>query len=288
MSAPTCVCCARPMADTAYACSPCAYRAGGQFHEIADMTPAARDVAHGMARSGPGAAGSGEPRLPLNLGATQRLDAVQGILGGWARHVAETRGIPAPAPQHLGEDTIEVAAQFLAGHVEWIRHRSEVGEFLDDVAACARIVAGIARGPAAQRYLGPCGAEIAIGTLAEPDKTYACDGDIYARDGAQHGACRACGATVGTQERQAWLDSEVRSRAYRASEIEDAYRVSANQIRVWAARGKVTVHSHDRQGRALYLLSAVLDYAAATVLQREHGRAKRERRAAQRQTEDAA
>jgi hypothetical protein len=84
------------MPDQAYACSGCAFRAGDQLHTIADMTDAARDVAQGRARRGSSGSSSAEGRLPLNLGATQRLDAVQNALSTWARHIAETRGVPLP------------------------------------------------------------------------------------------------------------------------------------------------------------------------------------------------
>jgi hypothetical protein len=91
-----CVRCGRPTAD-GYACSGCAYRAGDQLHEIADMAPAARDVAHRTSRRGGGGA-SGKPgsSLPLDLGATSKLDAVEAELTTWARHISETRGVPLP------------------------------------------------------------------------------------------------------------------------------------------------------------------------------------------------
>lgn len=96
MSENLCGRCGRPTPD-GYACSSCAYRAGDQLHEIADMAPAARDVAHGFARRGSGG-GSGKPgsSLPFDLGATAKLDAVQAELTTWARHIAETRGVPLP------------------------------------------------------------------------------------------------------------------------------------------------------------------------------------------------
>jgi hypothetical protein len=289
MTDTTCVRCERPMPDQAYACGNCAHRAGDQLFGIVDTAPAARDVAHGFARRGGGTGGSSEGRLILNLAATQRLDSVQGSLTTWVRHIAAERGLPLPAPQHLGDDALVVAARWLAGHTEWMRHRREVGEFLEDVGACSRVVAGIVRGPGSKRYLGPCGATVGWDDQgAEVARDAPCDGDVYAHDGAKDGACRVCGARWTTAKRQAWLDGEVRDHAYRASEIEDAYGVSADTIRVWAARGKVPIHARDRLGRALYLLSTVLDYAAAKAVQRETQRAKRELRAATRETEDAA
>lgn len=97
MSVNLCVRCGRPTPD-GYACANCAYRAGDQLHETADMAPAARDVAHRTSRRGGGGGGSGKPgsSLPLDLGATAKLDAVLAELTTWARHIAETRGVPLP------------------------------------------------------------------------------------------------------------------------------------------------------------------------------------------------
>jgi hypothetical protein len=95
---------------------------------------------------------------------------------------------------------------------------------------------------------------------------------------------------VESEDRAAWLDAEVRSRAFRASEIEDAYGVSANLIRQWAtpARNLIQVHGTDRFGRQLYLLSQVLNVAAEQRAKAAEREAKRARRAATRDTEDAA
>jgi hypothetical protein len=95
---PTCACgCNRPVPD-GYAAPACADRARQQLAEIADLVPAARDVAHRQARRGSGG-GSGKPgsSLPIDLGATARLDAVTNTLLTWARHIAETRGVPLPS-----------------------------------------------------------------------------------------------------------------------------------------------------------------------------------------------
>ena len=292
------------MADTAYACSTCAYRAGDQLHEIADMAPAARDVAHGFARRGGGAA-SGKPgsSLPFDLTATSKLDAVQNELGTWVRHIVEQRGV---YPAHLppGFDVIPHSALFLAGHVEWIRHRQEADEFLDAVDACLRVVRGLARGPAEQKYLGPCGApmQIDVTGIGMPPRSEfldgpPCDGDVYASRGSRVGRCRACGAEVSTAERAAWLDGEVRSHAFRDIEIARAYKLSVKTIRSWAtdrpevrnAAGKLVrsatsarllPHAQDTDGQPLYLVGDVLDLAAADVARRESNRSRRSRMAA--------
>lgn len=276
-----CVRCARPMAEMAYACPLCATQAAQNLSEVAETTPAARDVAHGLSGR-PGGGGSGRPgsRLPLDLGATARLDAVANSLGGWARVVAEERGVyPDPLPP--GFDTIPHAARFLAEHLEWFRHREFAGEFLTDVDACLRAVRGIARGSSERRYLGPCGADVVradiVGDQWESELVI-CDGDVYGWPGATTGTCRTCGAQVDQSERRAWLDDEVRRHAFRASEIAGAYGINVNTIRSWAARGLLLEHGRDRDDRPLYGVGDVLDLAAAAAARREENRARRARR----------
>jgi hypothetical protein len=231
-------------------------------------------------------------------------------------------------------DPIIAAARFVAENLEWLRHRQEADEALTTIDACARVVSGIARGPAPQKYLGPCGAVLA--ETAEPcpgdcscrsgprtalsDACAACscfetchpivptdaegqicDGDIYARDGAERGRCRTCGAQVATSERRAWLDAEVRAHAFRAAEIANAYGINVKTIRSWAtdrqarydhsgtcvqtARpAKLHPHGWDRDGRPLFLVGDVLDLAAQEAARREEARAERARRAAARET----
>ena len=305
-----CVRCGRPTAD-GYACVDETRKAAEQLRQIVDMVPAARDVAHGFDRRGAsGSGGKPASRLPLDLGATSKLDAVERELGTWARHVAAERGVPlgvtfcawcvvpeAPDPKAHpggaashggGDDVVAVLAGWLAEHLEWWRHRAEVGEFLTDVAACARVVAGIARGPAPQRYLGPCGAVRMLPDPVDDEfeyEDYPCEGDIYAREGAQNGSCRLCGAQVSTDARRAWLDAEVRSHAYTAAEIAAAYpSIKANTIRQWLSRGLLVGHG-ELSGRPLLLLGDVLDLAAGDAARRETARNERTRRAAVRAEE---
>lgn len=98
MTAPTCICCARPMADSAYACVRCGItRPAEQLTQISDMVPAARDVAYGQTRRG-GGGGSGKPgsRSPGNDDAMDVLAAVGNALTTIAREIADIRGIDLP------------------------------------------------------------------------------------------------------------------------------------------------------------------------------------------------
>lgn len=90
-----CVRCGRPTPD-GYACVTETRKAAEQLRQVVDMLPAARDVAHGLSRRGGGGSTTGKPgsQIPIDLTAMAKLDAVQGELTTWARHIAETRGVP--------------------------------------------------------------------------------------------------------------------------------------------------------------------------------------------------
>lgn len=263
MTTPLCVCgCGRPVAD-GYATVPCMSRAGYRLTEIAEMVPAARDIARGLSNHG-GTGGSGKPgsRLPLDLGAMARLDAVERELIGWVRHVMEQRGGGiALSPD---EDRIVLLARWLTGHLEWFRHRAEVDELLADIETCARVVRGIARGPAEWLYLGPCGTELESGHPACPascgcklndlDKLPAacegcacltrchgefawagpCPGDVYGRPGAATGRCRTCSTEFDQDKRRAWLDEQTTDLAAPARDIAYSLGINVKTIRSWA------------------------------------------------------
>jgi hypothetical protein len=191
-------------------------------------------------------------------------------------------------------DPIAKLATFLAGHVEWFRHKPFADEFLSDIDACLRIVRGLARGPSEQRYLGPCGARSE--TLSDETGVVVseeCPGSIYAYRGAQRGACTTCGAQVATAERQAWLNELARSHAFTDRQIADAYpQLNVKTIRSWRDRGKLKTYYRTDQGivvewaeppdgverEKLHYVGDVLDLAAADAARRETDRSARARR----------
>lgn len=326
MSASTCVRCGRPT-DDGYACATCRDRArrdllGDDSRDdrpgLVDTAPAARDIAHGLSsRSDGGGSGKPESRMPLDLAVTAKLDAVQGEMTTWARHVAEERS--GRLIVHSSADPIVQAARYLAANVEWLRHRPEVDEAYAAIEACARVVQGIVRGAAEQKYLGPCGAKV---TWDDDDnelpRETPCEGDVYAHPGSAHGVCRACKARWATQARRAWLDGQVREKAFRAAHIADAYGIPVKTIRSWAERGQLSSWWRTEaglitpwidppldpdltgeqlkarlgeisdeikaRGGRLHYLGDVLDLAAESAARRESRRADRERRETLRET----
>lgn len=212
-------------------------------------------------------------------------------------------------------DPIIAAAQFLLAQLDWCRHATDeqggayaVGVFAE-IGDCAGRMRSLVEGPAAQRYLGPCGASLCASTYegwtcvlthehptrhtagdggvrngatwmsyGEPEPPRTCEGDVYGRPGADKGRCKTCGAQVSQDERRAWLDDTVRQYAYTAREIADAYRINVKTIRSWADRGLLAEHGRDRDGRPLHNLGEVLELAAGDAARREEARAERARR----------
>jgi hypothetical protein len=296
----SCVRCGRPTPD-GYACSPCSGIAGKQLASIAELTSAARDVAHGQSRRGPTIAGTNEHGIELNLSAQERLDQIENELWTSAREVAEERygTVWAPAVDPLAE-----AARWLAGQVEWKRHREDVDEFMALVDASARLLYGIIDGAPPRVYLGPCAGYIETDPTAacpvnctchngphyecsEPGgcgsagcgrgEVRECTGDVYGRQGHDTARCRSCGAEVDVADRKAWLDETVRETLFRAVYIADAYSINVNTIRSWYARGRLASHGEE-DGKPTFRVGEVLDLAAADALRRAENEAKKARR----------
>lgn len=193
--------------------------------------------------------------------ACAKLDAVTSELTTWARAVADERGQAIPS----GPDPIATCASWLAEHVEWLRHRQESTEAFDTFAAAARVLVGLVDGPGERRWLGQCGDD--------------CTTDLYARVGATFAECGTCGTRHDVADRRAWLDETARGYSYTAAEIEQAYGIRANTIRVWHHRGRVQ-SSGEVDGRPLFQLGAVLDLAAQDAARRATLESRRQRKEA--------
>jgi hypothetical protein len=294
-----CVICGRPLSDQAYACATCGIaKPSGQLQATADMTPAARDIAHGISRRTSRGGTTGKPgsRLPLDLHATSRLDAIQNELTTTVRHIAAERGIVPPWVTSYG-DPILASVRFLLStpqgssrsNLEWLRHQRDVEDWLPGIARCAQVMRSLVSGPRDHEYLGPCGALLLIEGIDGP---WSCEGDIYAPRGASVGRCRDCGAEVASEDRRVWLDAEIRSQAFRAIEIAQAYDISVDTIRSWAFRGKLKSYWRTSAGLVipwtdvaeeadairLHYAGDVLDLAATDAARRAGEQAKRARR----------
>jgi hypothetical protein len=280
--------------DEGLVCTACEKRAEERLAAIIGLAPDARLVAYGLVRHST-SGGSGKPgsSSPANDDALDHLHWVNGRLTTIAREIADTRGLQEPAAGLGVAETLTEAAKFVSGQMRWLRHALDeqggayAAAVFAEIGDCASRMRGMVDGPAAQRFLGPCGAYVITGVHGDEIgdvSGHPCDGDVYGRPDAEHGSCRTCGTRYRRDERQAWLDGEVRTWAFTAKDIADAHGINVKTIRSWAERGQLTHHGYDREGRPLYLVGDVLDLAAESAARRETERAKRERRATDRET----
>jgi len=308
--------------ENGYSCARCASLAAQNLESVAEVALAVSDAANRLS-SGSGGGGPGKPgsQLPLDLGARSRLDRVTASLNGWARHVAEERGVhlpeaptpvtPPPGPlcrtryecthdsckamrdQEQAPPMLAVVARWLVGHLDWLAHRPEVDEVFADFAACARVLSGVVRAPRESRYLGPCGSTVGWdddGNEYERDEP--CKGSVFVPLGGGTGTCRTCKARWPADDRQKWLDGEVRAAAFTARDIADAHGVNVKTIRTWANRGQLASYWRTETGivaawtdppdgetrERLHYVGDVLDLAAADKARLAGDQAKRARR----------
>lgn len=252
-----CSICARPQPDQAYACQLDTDRAYRWLGDIADATGAARDVATGASRRGAPIRGNGDARLPINLGAGARLDAVQNALTTWARHIAAERGHQPPT----GPDPLVAATRWLAAHLGWARHRPEIVELHRDIAAARRIIVGIIDRPAGRLLVGACD----CGTV------------LYAKARTTTVTCRGCDSSWDVDAsrdtlRQALDDllltaAQTAALAVIANPDLDRQRVR-RLVNVWGHRGPgkggIETRGHSADGQPLYRFGDTLQRVLAT------------------------
>ena len=186
-------------------------------------------------------------------------------------------------------DPLIAAAGFLAAQLPWLRHATDAqgapvaADVFREIGDCAARMRSLVDGPRDQKYLGPCGAPTDWAADGMVVAQYPCEGDVYGVAGAQSGRCRTCGATVDQDARRQWLDDEVRARAFRAVQIEEAYGIPAKTILSWRDRGQLVPHGsdgYDQRGtpRPTFNVGDVLDLAAQSAARREERRVERARK----------
>ncbi len=274
---PTCGRCGRPVADNAYVDTRCAGELARALGEAGDLVDEAAVTAARLARYGTGGRPAVEDQLPYNWAATDALWAVGNVLTTWARHVIETRGNapgragPTIGPlcraglscKHTSCQTIRTralphpvarAAHWLATQTEWLRHRPEAVEAVDELLDACALLRRTADRPPQMWYAGPC----------DPQRPPQCAGELYALPGASAVRCRECGMRHDAAERREWLLDAARDSLANATLLATALtalglKVTPSMVYNYADRGRIVAHGTDERGRALYRVGEVID-----------------------------
>ena len=257
MTAPTCTACnLRPTPDQAYLCGTCTLELRT---DLATLHDTAEDLDITLANgnrfsteAGPAARGS--EKLPYNANASSIAADARNTLQSWADEVAHERGYYRPL------DTINALSHFLAENVDWLRHRDNAPQALDEIQAAARRVLRVIDRPVERWFAGPCWAAIRTteGTAA------LCTEELYARVNADTVTCPNCHAEHGVAARRAWLLEQAEDHLVHAALAATALtalgaRVPVGTIYSWVHRGRLTAHGVDRHRRPTYRLGDVLD-----------------------------
>ena len=280
--APLCALCGRPVIDMAYVCDRCAAKTRTELERVALVAGEAMTTIAKQARIGtPGRRTDPEMPLPVNREAAADHDAAVSTLVTWARHVHEESGRTLPSlralpcrhpsclrirqgrtdgplcPIAVPEHPTAVMATWLVRQVDWIRHRPEAVQALDEIDDACRVLVRVVDRPAERLVVGQC----------------ACGTYLYATAKADDVTCAQCGTTYGVQASRDMLREQLDEMLFTAAEIavlaqflglterRDAARKLINQ---WAVRGHMVVH--DYLGEPAYRFGEVIDRLVAAKL----------------------
>lgn len=278
--------CGRVIHDQAYVCIPCRDQEREQLELVARLAgEAATTIARldriaataGGARESPpepdlGRAESALYPTPLPVDLMAAADHAAGVntLVTWARHCAEERGLELPAVRpgcphwtcaksrrayFIGpaceppEHPLAVAATWLAGQLDWLRHRPEADEAYDEISYACRLLIAVVDRPADRWYAGPCGVA-------------GCTERLYPVAGARTTRC-ACGADHDLGQRKTELLERVEEQwatATRAAHLLTALgvRCTPSMVRNYADRGRLAPHPDlDAMGHPRYRLGSI-------------------------------
>lgn len=294
---PECARCGDPVPDLAYVCRRDGERLRAALLALADDAGEVTvDVARQARHAAAAAAGSPEPPLPVHMGAGAAAWAVGNTVITWAVHVSHHRGVPTPPRpgRTLGplcragygcrhasctairtravEHPVGRAARWLTRHIDWLRHRPEAADAVDELLDAAELVRRTIDNPGDRWYAGPCGAAGDDGTQ--------CLTELYARHGSTYVTCKGCGTRFDAEARKQWLLGEASATVGTAAVLAAAatalgVQATAAQIRGYAFRGRLADRGMDAWGRPVYLLGEALALVRQAEQERQVARARR-------------
>jgi hypothetical protein len=130
-----------------------------------------------------------------------------------------------------------VVARWLAGQLDWLRHRPEAEAAFDEIGDACRVLVRVVDRPAERIIVGQCG----------------CTEYLYAVRGREYVTCAGCGTTYDVEAARDLLRESLDQRLCTAAEIALLARYLGikgereavrHKIVVWASRGLVTAHSN--------------------------------------------
>ena len=217
----TCTHCTAPTADGIYLCDDAEGDLFALLGQIPDTLADAQDtIARLDTRQNTGRSTSA-PGTPINLEASERATALNGLLVSWSQMLHEATGEPG-----------EAGAHYLRANLRHITHHDWAGDMLSELQhAHRRLVQAIDTAPDWRTY-GPCHIDDCPGLIRGKV------GDVLAR-------CRTCHEPYdATELKDNLLANAWDERAPLASVIRAlnsaGVKIKYDRAKKWAERGKIT------------------------------------------------
>lgn len=149
----------------------------------------------------------GNGGLPWHDAASEAGRALHATLATWVRFCSAERVRNASPNAQQPRDSLTSMGRWLMWRVDGLAWHELGGDCVSDITrAAGKAKAIVLWKPAARIYLGTCGITI-------------CDGDVYAQEGEEHGACHECGTTYPVELKREAMKRELSDRLFTANEI---------------------------------------------------------------------
>lgn len=191
-------------------------------------------------------------RLIFDPDKSRRAQAAFGAVGTWTKAVEDDRGEMCPEAGR-GEHQTAVAAAWLQGHLDWMRHQRFAADAFKELRDAGDEIRRIVDSPPGQRIAGVCN----------------CGVTMYARENANAVTCDSCGLDWVVEEAREHLRETLRGYLVTAAEaawLLAFFGLTGNRDRsrktivMWAQRGRVESHG-EVGGDPAYLFGEILDRA---------------------------
>jgi hypothetical protein len=182
----------------------------------------------------------------------------------WARHIAETRGVPGPTASTPATSVL-AACTWLVAYIDAIRMDEAAGEMFARLTDLEASIDATVDRTEPDLYAGKCDKPDVRSDLIDGrivTRTATCGAELYARMDAAKVKCQACGAEYEMAARREWLLAQIpdviESTAAIANGLTSLLEpVTPSMIRQMAFRHEIVARGSDGKG-ALYRVGDVL------------------------------
>jgi len=252
--------CGKPTRDTLQLCDSCIWALEADLGSIPQLVYQLNLTITRQSRLGGhnGSRATTHP-LPYDQRASDTLATLRTTLTRWVRILAHNQ------PQHYPVDKVAAMATWLRSRTDLIAMHEAAADMWFELTDAIHRGRQAVDAPRQRVYAGPCWAK-------HPQTGQECPEHLYARPGATHVACRACGTIHDVEARKEAMRDSLHGMLLTVGEIARlaGYFDGAPQERTrkllvaWVARGKLVPVAHDRSNRALFPFGETLAMVLTT------------------------